>query len=161
MAESLPIEQIYVPVKKRKTLNAEHVREIAESILESAQECPILVRVDEARFVLLDGLHRLEACKALGESTILASIVPPHVAENGFSLREFAQAEAQRLKMDRLKQLRLEREAATDTASEHVKSSDRLTQQKAPGRGARKSSLSEPKTLSDWIESQQRDGSQY
>ncbi len=130
----MPIEQIYVPVKKRKTLNAEHVREIAESILESAQECPILVRVDEGRFVLLDGLHRLEACKALGESTILASIVPRHVAENGFSLREFAHAEAQRLKMDRLKQLRLEREAATDTPSEHVKSSDRLTTKRAPAR---------------------------
>jgi ParB-like chromosome segregation protein Spo0J len=160
VAESLPIEKIYVPVKKRKTLSSEHVREIAESILESAQECPVLVRVDEGRFVLLDGLHRLEACKALGESTILASVVPPQVAENGFSLREFAQAEAQRLKMDRLKQLRLEREAATDTASEHVKSSDQLTQQKAR-RGAHKSSLSKPKTLSDWIESRQRDGSQY
>ena len=30
-----------------------------------------LVRVDGARFVLVEGLHRLEAAKALGEKTII------------------------------------------------------------------------------------------
>jgi hypothetical protein len=40
------------------------------------QETPILVRPDEDqhRYVLLDGLHRLEACKALGEATIMALV---------------------------------------------------------------------------------------
>jgi hypothetical protein len=33
---------------------------------------PILVRADGARFVLVEGLHRLEAAKALGEETIVA-----------------------------------------------------------------------------------------
>ena len=47
----------------------QHVREIAESMLANGQETPILVRRDGARFVLVEGLHRLEAAKALGETT--------------------------------------------------------------------------------------------
>jgi sulfiredoxin len=31
----------------------------------------MLVRADGARFVLVEGLHRLEAAKALGEKTIV------------------------------------------------------------------------------------------
>jgi hypothetical protein len=34
-----------------------------------------LVRADGARFVLVEGLHRLEAAKALGEQTIAAFLV--------------------------------------------------------------------------------------
>ncbi|WP_371823115.1 ParB N-terminal domain-containing protein [Microvirga sp. HBU67558] len=36
---------------------------------------PIPVRPDGQRFVLVEGLHRLEACKALGETTIPAYLV--------------------------------------------------------------------------------------
>jgi uncharacterized ParB-like nuclease family protein len=60
-----------VPVKRGATLRPEAVREIAESMLEIGQETPIVVRRDGDRFVLVDGLHRLEACKALGEETIV------------------------------------------------------------------------------------------
>jgi len=35
------------------------------------QQTPILVRADGTRFVLVEGLHRLEAAKALGEATIV------------------------------------------------------------------------------------------
>ena len=70
-SESFKIDEIYVPVKLRKTLNPETVDEIAQSILEEGQRTPILVRQDGARIVLQDGIHRLEACKALGEETIL------------------------------------------------------------------------------------------
>ena len=66
--ESFPIDKIYVPVKRKKVLKPKLVQEIAESILEIGQQAPILVRSDEGRFVLLDGLHRFEACKALGET---------------------------------------------------------------------------------------------
>ena len=52
--EYIPIEQVYVPVKRRKGLNAVVVKRIAESILEVG--------------------HRLEACKALGEAAIMALI---------------------------------------------------------------------------------------
>ena len=65
--ESFPIDKIYVPVKKKKAIKPEVVQEIAGSILEIGQQAPILVRPDEGRFVLVEGLHRLEACKALGE----------------------------------------------------------------------------------------------
>jgi sulfiredoxin len=38
--------------------------------MEKGQEAPILARPDGNRFVLVEGLHRLEACKALGEATV-------------------------------------------------------------------------------------------
>ena len=44
---------------------------IAASMLDIGQQTPILVRADGARFVLVEGLHRLEAAKALGEKTII------------------------------------------------------------------------------------------
>ena len=78
--KTFKIDEIYVPVKRRKTLNMELVNEIAESMLENGQLTPILVRPDRERFVLVEGLHRLEACKALGEQTIVGLIVQarPH-----------------------------------------------------------------------------------
>ena len=68
--EKFPIADIYVPVKRRSTLKPETVREIAQSMLEFGQQTPILVRRDGTRFVIVEGLHRLEACKALGDETV-------------------------------------------------------------------------------------------
>ena len=68
--EKFAIANIYVPVKRRATLKPETVRQIAESMLEVGQQIPIQVRRDGDRFVLVEGLHRLEACKASGEETI-------------------------------------------------------------------------------------------
>jgi hypothetical protein len=51
--ETLVIADIYVPVKRRATLDQKRVNEIAASILEKGQQTPILVRADGARFVLL------------------------------------------------------------------------------------------------------------
>jgi sulfiredoxin len=68
--EKFAIASIYVPVKRRTTLKPETVRQIAESMLEVGQQVPIQVRRDGDRFVLVEDLHRLEACKALGEETI-------------------------------------------------------------------------------------------
>jgi sulfiredoxin len=73
--ETLAIADIYVPVKRRATLDQKRVDEIAASMLEKGQETPILVRTDGARFVLVEGLHRLEAAKALGEKTIFCYLV--------------------------------------------------------------------------------------
>ena len=69
--ENFQIAQIYVQVKRRTTLVQARVAEIAESMLKDGQQTPILVRPDGARFVLVEGLHRLEAAKALGEKTIV------------------------------------------------------------------------------------------
>jgi ParB-like chromosome segregation protein Spo0J len=69
------IATIYVPSKRARTLDAEKVGRIAESILEVGQNTPILLRADGDRFVLIEGLHRLEALKALGEDTVEGYIV--------------------------------------------------------------------------------------
>ena len=75
--QAIAIAHIHVPVKRKKTLDPARVDEIAESMLEEGQRMPILVRPDGERFVLVEGLHRLEALKALGEETIMASVVHP------------------------------------------------------------------------------------
>ncbi len=68
--ETFAISDIYVPIKRRATLDQKRVDDIAASMLDSGQQTPILVRHDGARFVLVEGLHRLEAAKALGETSI-------------------------------------------------------------------------------------------
>jgi ParB-like chromosome segregation protein Spo0J len=73
--ESIPISKIYIPAKRRGTLDPQKAKELAESILQNGQQVPILVRQDGSRFVLVEGLHRLEACKQLGEETIFGYLV--------------------------------------------------------------------------------------
>jgi len=73
--ETIPIADVYVPIKRRATLEQNRVDEIAVSILDKVLLSPILVRADGTRFVLVEGLHRLEAAKALGEQTIVAFLV--------------------------------------------------------------------------------------
>jgi sulfiredoxin len=73
--ERFAIANIYVPAKRRATLDPKKAREIAESMLQLGQQTPILVRQDGERFVLVEGLHRLEACKQLGEETIVGYLV--------------------------------------------------------------------------------------
>jgi len=66
---------IYVPVKRRATLDPKTVEQIAESMIDEGQRTPIMVREDGKRYVLVEGLHRLEACKLLGEKTIKGLLV--------------------------------------------------------------------------------------
>jgi sulfiredoxin len=73
--QMLAIQDVYVPVKRRQTLDPQKVEALAESMIEKGQQAPILVRPDGHRFVLVEGLHRLEACKALGETTVPAYLV--------------------------------------------------------------------------------------
>jgi ParB-like chromosome segregation protein Spo0J len=73
--QMLAIQDVYVPVKRRQTLDPQKVKALAESMLTKGQDAPILVRPDGDCFVLVEGLHRLEACKAPGESTVPAYLV--------------------------------------------------------------------------------------
>ena len=73
--ETFAIANIYVPAKRRATFDPKKAQEIAESILQVGLQTPILVRKDGERFVLIEGLHRLEACRQLGEETILGYLV--------------------------------------------------------------------------------------
>ncbi len=74
-AKPIRIEEIYVPAKRRKDLDSANVEALAESILEQGLKQPISVRQGNNRFVLISGLHRLEAMRALGEETISSLIV--------------------------------------------------------------------------------------
>ena len=146
-------------MKRRKTVDAEAVKRIAESILEKGQEIPVLVRPDEDqhRYVLLDGLHRLEACKALGETTIVALVGSAGDLADERPTYELA-AEMQRQTIEGLKRLRLEREAPqkTEAALQPISSAQRTSSHTRI-----KTSDSKPKTLSEWIERQEREGGRY
>ncbi len=72
---AVKIDEIYVPTRLRNTLDAAKVESIAESIIENGQETPIQVRQGKGRYVLVTGLHRLEALRMLDAETIDALIV--------------------------------------------------------------------------------------
>lgn len=74
-SRSFEIAAIRVPVKRVRTIDPARVEAIAESMLEEGQKTPILVRPDGEGFVLVEGLHRLEAMKALGDTTIEGYLV--------------------------------------------------------------------------------------
>ena len=71
----IALEEIYVPAKRRRTRDDARVDALALDILENGLKNPIHVRRDEARYVLVEGLHRLEAVRALGEETVAALVV--------------------------------------------------------------------------------------
>jgi ParB-like chromosome segregation protein Spo0J len=77
MPAKLPLRvgDIRVPVKRKKTLEPARVEALAEDILEHGQTTPIRVREDGKGFVLIEGYHRLEAMRALGEEMIEGYIV--------------------------------------------------------------------------------------
>jgi uncharacterized ParB-like nuclease family protein len=159
--ESLSIAQIYVPVKRRNALNSELVREIAESMLEIGQQAPILVRRDGERFVLIDGLHRLEACKALGEETILGLFVSAQT-RNPRALSSYeAEIEALRLKTARLRQLRLAKEVAErPSLAASVESQEKPTTSGIRERSSHSSDMSSRSvaTLSEWLAERKNQG---
>ncbi len=72
---SVPIASVRVPVKRSKTLDADKLKLIAEDMIEQGQTTPIQVRTDGDAYVLIEGLHRLEALRALGETMVMAYIV--------------------------------------------------------------------------------------
>ncbi len=77
---TIRIGQIYVPAKRRSEIDPARVESLAENILEEGLKVPISVRQGKGRYVLVAGLQRLEAMKALGEETITAIVVgsPQH-----------------------------------------------------------------------------------
>lgn len=68
----LSVDSVRVPVKRMKTLDEARVTALAEDMLENGQKVPIRVRADGDGYVLIEGLHRLQALKALGEETVEA-----------------------------------------------------------------------------------------
>ncbi|CCE04886.1 conserved hypothetical protein [Bradyrhizobium sp. STM 3843] len=171
--QSFPIDKIRIPEKMRHALKPEIVEELAESILEVGQREAILVRREKDHFVLVEGLHRLEACKALGEGAIIGQLISAEAARQ----RDLPPApiDPEREKMERLKKLRLEKEAAEKLAntSRAVSDADAATRRRAHAETTSRSKLtanskpsrqergSPPRTLSDWIKQQERSGGRY
>ena len=71
----IPIAAIHVPVKRAKTLDPAKVEALATDMLENGQTTPIRLREDGDRYVLIEGYHRLEALRALGEETVEGYLV--------------------------------------------------------------------------------------
>lgn len=71
----IKIEDVYVPAERRRELDPEKIDQAAEEIMAEVEQQPIHVRQGKDRYVLVKGIHRLEARKALGEDSIEAYIV--------------------------------------------------------------------------------------
>jgi ParB-like chromosome segregation protein Spo0J len=72
---SISIYSIRVPVKRARTLDQDKLQSMAEDVIVKGQLTPIQVRTDGDGYILVEGLHRLEALRALGEQMIEAYIV--------------------------------------------------------------------------------------
>jgi sulfiredoxin len=62
----LAIQDAYVPVKRRQTLDPHKVEAMAGSIMDKGQDAPILVRLDGHRFVLVEGSIAWKPARRLG-----------------------------------------------------------------------------------------------
>jgi hypothetical protein len=155
--EIFPIAKIYVPVKRRATVKPEAILKIAESMLEIGQHTPILVRRDGDRFVLVEGLHRLEACKALGEETIVGFLVAGQYKARSPS---DAEADAIREKTERLRRLRLAKEAEEKrhVISDVIPTEAPKTGTETVSRSSRIAERAKPATLAEWLVGRERDG---
>ncbi len=72
---NVSIDKIRIPSKRAKTLDEKKLESIAEDMIEKGQTTPIQVRIDGDGYILIEGLHRLEALRALGEANVEAYIV--------------------------------------------------------------------------------------
>lgn len=73
--QTMSLTDIRVPAKRAKTLDPAKVQSLGEDILQNGMTIPIQVRRDGTGFILVEGLHRLEAMRALGETYIEAYLV--------------------------------------------------------------------------------------
>ncbi len=69
------VEDIYVPAARRAEFDQSKVDAIVEAMLNGEQQQPIRVRKGKGRLVLIAGINRLEAGKAVGETELGVYIV--------------------------------------------------------------------------------------
>ena len=72
---SVSIASVRVTAKRARTLDTDKLQFIAEDMIENGQTTPIQVRTEGDGYILIEGLHRLEALRALGETNVNAYIV--------------------------------------------------------------------------------------
>ncbi|WP_298854908.1 ParB N-terminal domain-containing protein [uncultured Ruegeria sp.] len=74
--EKFAISDVRIPVKRRKTLDPAKVERIAYDIMENGQITPIRLRADKGGgYILVEGYHRLEALRAIGEVEVEGFLV--------------------------------------------------------------------------------------
>ena len=72
---TIGVDEIYIPVKSAKNKDDAKIEAVADDFIESGKVTPIRVRHDGKRYVLVNGVNRLAALKALGEESITAFVV--------------------------------------------------------------------------------------
>ncbi|WP_417450277.1 ParB N-terminal domain-containing protein [Kordiimonas sp.] len=71
----IKIEDIYIPTDRRKEIKQSEIDTIVAEMMDGAARKPVRVREGKGRYVLIEGVNRLEACKTVGDETIPAYIV--------------------------------------------------------------------------------------
>jgi hypothetical protein len=74
----IPVGEIEVPADRLRSLKIDQATAIGQAIAADRQYDPISVTQlpGQQRYLLVDGLHRLEGCRAVGLKTIEARVVP-------------------------------------------------------------------------------------
>ncbi|WP_299410815.1 ParB N-terminal domain-containing protein [uncultured Roseobacter sp.] len=74
--EKFTIADVRIPLKRKKTLDPAKVEDSAYDILENGQTTPIRLRTEKGGgYVLVEGYHRLEALRAIGENEVEGYLV--------------------------------------------------------------------------------------
>ncbi|GGB55351.1 hypothetical protein GCM10011316_29260 [Roseibium aquae] len=83
----VPVRAIRVPDDRLRSFDPDWAAVLAEMFLDSGQQTPIDLLAEGKGFVLISGLHRLEAAKLLRWSEIAAQIVPEDIFPSSDVLR--------------------------------------------------------------------------
>jgi ParB family chromosome partitioning protein len=83
----VPLRAIRVPDDRLRTFDPDWAAVLAEMFRDSGQQTPIDLLAEGKGFVLVSGLHRLEAAKLLNWSAITAQIVPEDCSPTGDVIR--------------------------------------------------------------------------
>lgn len=83
----VPVRAIRVPDNRLRSFDPDWAAVLGEMFKESGQQTPIDLVPEDKGFVLVSGLHRLEAAKMLKWSEITAQIMPEHCSPSRDALR--------------------------------------------------------------------------
>ena len=71
----IKFEDIYIPASRKAEHDPAKVDAIVDEMMEGNKQRPVKVRQGKGRYVLTEGINRLEACKIVGDTGIEAYIV--------------------------------------------------------------------------------------
>jgi ParB-like chromosome segregation protein Spo0J len=71
----IKIDDLYIPTARKKEFDQDKADKVIEQMMNGEEIRPIQIRQGDGRFVLVKGIHRLEAAKSLGDVKIKAYLV--------------------------------------------------------------------------------------